>query len=203
MHYAWWNVFGCPGTQMTDDYQNYDSSKQCLFKVHPNRRQSFFLVFGLRVPAASLALLCLRVYLLPLQGTLKLPTARTDLFMCQQPCRQLVLSISRATLHYKQSSQHNDSTAPSLHAQLGLCGYRLVAVPLAALVLCIALVCLALVSALVMVRLRTSCMGSPPQIEQTRDRGDSQRGTGAGAAGPLRTLAQIGIGIGICANRSG
>ena len=28
-HYAWWNVFGCPGTQMQDNYQHWSCCGQC------------------------------------------------------------------------------------------------------------------------------------------------------------------------------
>jgi hypothetical protein len=53
-HYAWWNVFGCPGTQMQDRYQHWSCCGQC------GLRCSLFLykllLVVLVVPATVLAL---------------------------------------------------------------------------------------------------------------------------------------------------
>jgi hypothetical protein len=32
-HYAWWNIFGCPGTQMQDEYQHRSCCGQCGVRI--------------------------------------------------------------------------------------------------------------------------------------------------------------------------
>jgi hypothetical protein len=74
-HYAWWNVLGCPGTQMMDGFQEYGSCKSacfkcglCLYRVLavPFAAIAVVLVLALAVAVLGIGIACIPSLLISL-----------------------------------------------------------------------------------------------------------------------------------------
>eukprot|EP01051_Picozoa_sp_SAG22_P000339 SAG22_NODE_8_length_37215_cov_120.960351_7_plen_445_part_00 len=64
-HYAWWNVFGCPGTQMAERYAEFGRLKQCGFRLGICAWRIVALPLAVLVLALALSLAALVLALSP------------------------------------------------------------------------------------------------------------------------------------------